>query len=353
MANVTCEKITQIRVVGYPMLSTWMFVIGVGGNVLALAILGVHRKKLRSKSSVFCILVTGLAVTDLLGTCFLSPLVFVSYAYNASIVGLVGNHSLCDFFGFTTTFSAVASMLILCAMAVERCMAISHPYFYSKHNSKGLAKAALASIYVLSCFFCCLPFFAFGEHKQYCPGTWCFIKMASTDRKVIAFSLCYATLMAFLILIILICNGSVIVSLCNMYKNQRSRRGSVISNRTRKNWIGQGDEEVDQLILLASMTTIFVICSLPITIRGFVSAIAPSTTDLEDLIAFRLSATNPIADPWIFIIFRKTVFRHLRSFLCCRFSTLTLKSKSYSDSCKLQSVPFKEPSLSNSHVIPS
>uniref|UniRef100_A0A8C4RCA5 Prostaglandin I2 receptor n=1 Tax=Erpetoichthys calabaricus TaxID=27687 RepID=A0A8C4RCA5_ERPCA len=283
--------------------TTWMFVIGVGGNVLALAILGVHRKKLRSKSSVFCILVTGLAVTDLLGTCFLSPLVFVSYAYNASIVGLVGNHSLCDFFGFTTTFSAVASMLILCAMAVERCMAISHPYFYSKHNSKGLAKAALASIYVLSCFFCCLPFFAFGEHKQYCPGTWCFIKMASTDRKVIAFSLCYATLMAFLILIILICNGSVIVSLCNMYKNQRSRRGSVISNRTRKNWIGQGDEEVDQLILLASMTTIFVICSLPITVGVLNKLKAPFVSEMQTFMWIAPLWHHSEEPPWHFYLY--------------------------------------------------
>ncbi|XP_069500689.1 prostacyclin receptor [Ambystoma mexicanum] len=314
-----CENITVINEDSNPVGSTLMFSLGVVGNVMALAILGFHQKEQRTKASAFCVLVTGLAMTDLLGTCFLSPIVFVSYARKASIVGLVGNTHLCEFFAFAMTFFGLASMLILFAMAVERCLAISHPYFYSQHNSRSIAKRSLPAIYISCLLFCSLPFMGFGEHKQYCPGTWCFIRMTSQDPRATAFSLIYATLMAFLILSIFLCNGSVIISLCQMYQSQKIRRGSVNSaHRRRKSWFDQGEDEVDHLILLALMTSIFVICSLPLTIRGYISAIAPSDSEKGDLTAFRFSATNPIVDPWIFIIFRKTVFRNIRLLLCCQ-----------------------------------
>uniref|UniRef100_A0A8C3RRZ8 Prostaglandin I2 receptor n=1 Tax=Chelydra serpentina TaxID=8475 RepID=A0A8C3RRZ8_CHESE len=262
---------------GSPVLSSLMFSAGVAGNVLALAILGVHRKERRTKSSAFCILVTGLAATDLLGTCFLSPVVFVSYARNASLLGLTeGGRGLCQLFAFAMTFFGLASMLILCAMAVERCLAISHPYFYSQRNGRGWAKLALPAVYAFSALFCCLPFLGVGQHKQYCPGTWCFVEMASAQPGAGAFSLTYATLMAFLILAIFLCNGSVIVSLCQMYRKQRARRGSLgPAQRRRKSWFSQGEEEVDHLVLLALMTIIFVICSLPLTVSAGSGDLSP------------------------------------------------------------------------------
>ncbi|XP_036392520.1 prostacyclin receptor [Megalops cyprinoides] len=339
MWNTTCENTTAIHSDGNPVVSTLMFIAGVAGNLTALAILGVHQKEQRTKSSVFCILVTGLAVTDLLGTCFLSPLVFVCYARRASLLGLVGNQRLCGLFAFAMTFFGLASMLILCAMAVERCLAISHPYFYAKYVRRSFAKVTLLLIYVFTCAFCSLPFFGVGRHKQYCPGTWCFIKMeaegegAEEERGVLAFSLSYASLMALLIAAVFVCNGSVIVSLCRMHRSHLSRRGSVLSTgRKRKMsaWFGQGEEEVDHLVLLASMTVIFVICSLPLTICGFVSAVTPYESDKQNLLAFRFSALNPIVDPWVFILFRKAVFRYLRSLFHCRLPRGALKSTTHS-----------------------
>ncbi|MBN3319117.1 PI2R protein, partial [Atractosteus spatula] len=432
LPNETCENTTRIHADGNPAVSTIMFLAGVGGNVMALAILGVHRKEQRSKSSVFCILVTGLAATDLLGTCVLSPIVFVSYARNASLLGLVGGPWLCDLFAFAMTFFGLASMLILFAMAVERCLAISHPYFYSKHVGRGIAKALLPAVYAGACLFCSLPFLGYGKHKQYCPGTWCFIEMEAGEGEggaVLAFSLSYAALMAFLVLAVFLCNGSVIVSLCRMYRAQRFRRGSVVSSgRKRKSWLGHGEEEVEHLVLLACMTLIFVICSLPLTsqalarlasgtlpagrlfhsaaqvltlprkqswvskgrnkfitflqsergvceapacplpggyiatsypslvlflsICGFVSAISPGGNDDDNLLAFRFSATNPIVDPWIFIIFRKSTFHKLRSLLCCRFSQSALKTSSFPEPSQGHGTPFEQQTYCSLPVTP-
>ncbi|XP_021321991.1 prostacyclin receptor [Danio rerio] len=338
LSNQSCENITSIEANGNPGTSTVMFIAGVVGNLIALAILGVHQKDRRTKSSVFCILVTGLALTDLLGTCLLSPPVFICYAYRTSLVGLTGDQRLCGLFAFAMTFFILASMLILCAMAVERCLAISHPYFYSKHVRRSFAKIVLLLIYLFTFVFCLMPFFGYGRHKQYCPGTWCFIKMEveegdDEERRSLAFSLSYAVLMALLIAIVFMCNGSVIVSLCRMHRSQLTRRGSVVSagrKRRLSTWFGQGEEEMDHLLLLASMTLIFVICSLPLTICGFENAISPVGNDQRNLTAFRFSAFNPILDPWIFIIFRKAVFHHIRALFRCCFPREAVKTTAQS-----------------------
>ncbi|KAK2847262.1 hypothetical protein Q5P01_010261 [Channa striata] len=346
--NTTCQDILAVNEDGKPVTSILMFLGGVVGNILALFILGVHQKEHRSRSSLFCILVTSLSLTDLLGTCLLSPPVFICYARNMSMTSL-GDKYLCNLFGFAMSFFGLAPMLILCAMAVERCLAISHPYFYSVHIRRSFAKFTLLFIYLFSLAFCLLPFAGYGKFKQYCPGTWCFIDMDPTgddqSNFVRAFSLSYSSIMALLIIVVFVCNGSVIVSLCKMHRSQIMRRGSVGSTGRRRRlslaWFAQGEEEMDHLVLLAFITIIFVVCSLPLTFAGFINAIYPFCGDTKKLHAFRLYALNPIADPWVFIICRKSVFRHLWSILNCRFSRGAVKTTAH---CAL-SLP-----LDNSHI---
>ncbi|XP_004644341.1 prostacyclin receptor [Octodon degus] len=312
----SCRNLTYVRDSVGPTTSTLMFVLGVVGNGLALGILGARRQ---SRPSAFAVLVTGLAVTDLLGTCFLSPAVFVAYARNSSLLGLArGGPALCDAFAFAMTFFGLASMLILFAMAVERCLALSYPYMYAQLDGPRCARLALPAIYAFCTLFCALPLLGLGQHQQYCPGSWCFIRLRSADPRGCAFSLSYASLVALLVSAIVLCNGSVIVSLCRMYRQQRRHQGlPVPSSRSR-------EEEVDHLILLVLMTVIMTVCSLPLTIRGFTQAIAPDSSEMGDLLAFRFNALNPILDPWVFILFRKTVFQRLRFWLClCPRSVLS------------------------------
>lgn len=264
-----------------PVTSIIMFLAGVVGNLLALFILGVHQKGHRSRSSVFCVLVTGLALTDLLGTSLLSPSVFICYAKNKTLTDL-GSETLCNLFGFAMSFFGLAPTLILCAMAVERCLAISHPYFYSVHIRRSFAKYTLFFIYLFSLGFCLLPFTGYGKFRAYYPGTWCFIDMDATgdmdantghhQSLVLAFSLSYSSLMAFVIFAVFVCNGSVIVSLCQMHRSQIMRRTSMGSVGRKKRlslaWFGRGEEEIDHLVLLALITLIFVVCSLPLTVSS-------------------------------------------------------------------------------------
>ncbi|XP_007507962.2 prostacyclin receptor [Monodelphis domestica] len=311
-----CENLTYVQGDGGPVTSSLMFLAGVVGNGLALGILAARRRALWARSSAFAVLVTGLAGTDLLGTCFLSPAVFVAYAQNSSLLGLTQGPGLCHCFAFAMTFFGLASTLILCAMAVERCLALSHPYRYAQLNGRRYAKLALPAIYTFCALFCSLPLLGLGRHQQYCPGSWCFIQMRSEEAAVRAFSLAYASLVALLVSAIILCNGSVTLSLCRMYREQRRRRGSLAPGRAGPG-PREGEDEVDHLILLALMTAVLTVCSLPLTIRGFKQAITPEEKDWEDLLAFRFSAFNPILDPWVFILFRKAVFRRLQHAFCC------------------------------------
>ncbi|KAF6288888.1 prostaglandin I2 receptor [Rhinolophus ferrumequinum] len=305
----SCRNLTYVRDSVGPATSTLMFVAGVVGNGLALGILGVRR---RSRPSAFAVLVTGLAATDLLGTCFLSPAVFVAYARNSSLLGLAwGRPVLCDAFAFAMTFFGLASTLILCAMAVERCLALSHPYLYAQLDGPRCARLALPAIYAFCTLFCSLPLLGLGQHQQYCPGSWCFIRMRSAQLGGCAFSLAYASLVALLVAAIVLCNGSVTLSLCRMYRQQRRHQGSLVPSPRK------GEDEVDHLILLALMTGIMAVCSLPLTIRGFTQAITPDSSEMGDLLAFRFNAFNPILDPWVFILFRKAVFQRLKLWFCC------------------------------------
>ncbi|EHB00856.1 Prostacyclin receptor [Heterocephalus glaber] len=300
----SCRNLTYVRGSVGPATSTLMFVAGVVGNGLALGILSARRQ---SRPSAFAVLVTGLAVTDLLGTCFLSPAVFVAYARNSSLLGLArGGPALCDAFAFAMTFFGLASTLILFAMAVERCLALSHPYLYAQLDGPRCARLALPAIYAFCMFFCSLPLMGLGQHQQYCPGSWCFIRLRSAEPSGCAFSLAYASLVALLVSAIILCNSSVTLSLCRMYRQQKRHQGLVVPSS------GSREDEVDHLILLALMTIIMTVCSLPLTIRGFTQAIAPDSSEMGDLLAFRFNAFNPILDPWVFILFRKAVFQRLR-----------------------------------------
>ncbi|XP_066874757.1 prostacyclin receptor [Kogia breviceps] len=305
----SCRNLTYVRDSVGPATSALMFVAGALGNGLALGILGARR---RSRPSAFAVLVTGLAATDLLGTCFLSPAVFAAYARNSSLLGLArGRPALCDAFAFAMTFFGLASTLILFAMAVERCLALSHPYLYAQLDGPRRARLALPAIYAFVTVFCSLPLLGLGQHQQYCPGSWCFIRMRSAELGGRAFSLAYASLVALLVAAIVLCNGSVTLSLCRMYRQQRRHHGSLAPGPR------AGEDEVDHLVLLALMTGIMAVCSLPLTIRGFTQAIAPDSNEMGDLLAFRFNAFNPILDPWVFILFRKAVLQRLKLWFCC------------------------------------
>ncbi|XP_075699558.1 prostaglandin E2 receptor EP2 subtype [Rhinoderma darwinii] len=318
--NVTnkCESMTHLGHNESPAISAVMFSAGVLGNLTALVLLERRRRGNRGKISLFFILVTGLVITDLLGTCMISPVVLASYTKRLTLTAL----NLCNYFAFTMTFFSLATMMVLFAMALERAMAIGHPYFYEKFIKKRCGIITFPVIYSFCIVFCLFPIMGFGEFIQYCPGTWCFINLRGQIKDGYisnVYSMLYATLLLILIIAVLSCNLIVIISLVKMHKRQKSRRmGSLKTNKGERISMS---EEIDHLILLSIMTITFIICSVPFTVRAYINrADSDKGDDKMDLLALRFLSVNSIIDPWIFTILRPSVLRLMRSVLCCRNS---------------------------------
>ncbi|KAG8004602.1 Prostaglandin E2 receptor EP2 subtype [Nibea albiflora] len=306
-----------------PVTSGIMFAAGVIGNVAALVILEVRRCRDarngdRRWRSLFHILITSLVVTDLAGTCLISPLVQVSYSRNDTLVGLSpAKQHVCKYFGVTMTFFSLATMSLLFTMALERCFAIGYPYLYNRYVTKKCAYITIPLVFVLCILFCFLPFVGFGTYVQYCPGTWCFIDMNPTETGDRAYANLYATVMLVLVMSTVVCNGFVVYQLFKMYqrrrRNGRSMMGTTRSSSDRKAL--SMAEEVEHLILLVFMTIIFIICTLPL-IRVYLNSLGAPESHRLDLIALRFISVNSIIDPWVFIILSPGVLHFFWASVC-------------------------------------
>ncbi|XP_026526791.1 prostaglandin D2 receptor [Notechis scutatus] len=331
-----CNRTLRLEAGQSVLPGSLLFAAGLLGNVLALGLLWQHHLKAklqrgqgRPRASAFYLLVSTLAATDLLGKCLLSPIVLAAYAQNRSLidlwppaatseVSLPGEEAirspgrLCQLFAFLMAFFGLASTMLLLAMALECWLSLGQPYFYEHHTSRRWGGLLTGAATVLCALFCALPLLGFGSNVQYCPGTWCFVRMAGDGR---LYSVLYATLLGLLVLAVGLCNLGSMRSLYRMARRQPPRRthpidpqGATAPSRTPSS--GR-TEELGQLVLLALMTALFTVCSLPLIIRAYIGAFAPDENEAADLTALRFFSVNSIVDPWVFIIFRTSIFRSL------------------------------------------
>uniref|UniRef100_A0A3B4BWQ9 Prostaglandin E receptor 4 (subtype EP4) c n=1 Tax=Pygocentrus nattereri TaxID=42514 RepID=A0A3B4BWQ9_PYGNA len=285
-----------------------MFAVGVLGNVVAAAVLCASRRE--QKETAFYTLVCGMAVTDLLGTCFTSPVVIATYVAGR----WPGGARLCHFFSFSMLFFGSAGMSILCAMAVERYVAIDHAYFYSKRVDRRTARAALLAVYAANAALCALPSLGFGRHARHVPGTWCFLDWRATDAPGAAYSYLYGGVMLALIAVTVACNCAACRSLVRM--SRETRAGGTGRRALAGLPAVTSAAEIQMFWMLIIMTVVFLICSIPLVVRIFVNQIygpaeiaAGRKPDYRsDLLAIRFASFNPILDPWVYILCRKSLF---------------------------------------------
>lgn len=265
-----CSSSRTIQGNYYGLPSALQFVIGLLGNVIALTILWKNRLNIKkNKKGVFYLLVTGLTIVNFTGKVMVCPVVLGAYAKNQTLVQLAGSHTLCQYFAFCMTFFGLAPTLILLAMAVDCWLALARPFMYHKRitNKVGFLVPLMSCIFSLG--FCSLPLFGIGNFVQYCPGTWCFIQMTvkGTEPNYLAYSVLYGTVMGLLVLAIVIFNVDIMRRLYKMHRRQTIRNaiGTKVGQKP-VNVKQSGMEELDHLLLLAVMTVLFVVCSLPLTV---------------------------------------------------------------------------------------
>ncbi|XP_012505410.1 PREDICTED: prostaglandin E2 receptor EP4 subtype [Propithecus coquereli] len=324
-----------------------MFIFGVVGNLVAIVVLCKSRKE--QKETTFYTLVCGLAVTDLLGTLLVSPVTIATYMKGQ----WPGGQALCEYSTFILLFFGLSGLSIICAMSIERYLAINHAYFYSHYVDKRLAGLTLFAVYASNVLFCALPNMGLGSSRLQYPDTWCFIDWTTNVTAHAAFSYMYAGFSSFLILATVLCNVLVCGALLRMHRQFMRRtslgteqhhsaaaavasvacRGNPASSpvlprlsdfRRRRSFRRIAGAEIQMVILLIATSLVVLICSIPLVVRVFVNQLYQPSLEQEisknpDLQAIRIASVNPILDPWIYILLRKTVLSKAIEKIKCLF----------------------------------
>lgn len=253
-----------------PTIPSVMFIFGVVGNVIAIVVLCKSRKE--QKETTFYTLVCGLAITDLLGTLLASPVTIAIYVKGS----WPGEDPLCQYFGFTMLFFSLAGLSIICAMSVERYIAINHAYFYNDYVDQKLAGLTLLAIYISNALFCALPIMGFGQVKKQYPQTWCFLEWRSNKTSDAAYTYMYAGFSSLLILVTVICNVLVCVALIRMHRRfvRRMSLGtdlgrSVEPARRGRSFGRLAGAEIQMVILLIGTSVVVLVCSIPLVVSSF------------------------------------------------------------------------------------
>ncbi|XP_028827350.1 prostaglandin E receptor 4 (subtype EP4) b [Denticeps clupeoides] len=306
-----------------PTIPVIMFIFGVVGNVIAIVVLRKSQKE--KKETTFYTLVCGLAVTDLLGTLLASPVTIATYVKGR----WPGGDALCQYSGFILLFFSLAGLGIICAMSVERYLAINHAYLYSHYIDQRLAGLALLAIYASNMLFCALPAMGVGQVKTQYPESWCFIDWRTDDAKHASFSYMYAGFSSLLIFATVVCNVLVCGALIMMHRRFVRRtslgteQGRAADVRRRRSFRRLAGAEIQMVILLIATSVVILICSIPLVVRVFVNQLyrAPveKNNNNPDLQAIRIASVNPILDPWIYILLRKTILQKVLEKIKCLF----------------------------------
>ncbi|OCT98768.1 prostaglandin E2 receptor EP4 subtype [Xenopus laevis] len=327
-------NVVSPRVGSPPTIPAVMFVFGVVGNLIAIIVLCKSRKE--QKESTFYTLVCGLALTDLLGTCLVSPVTIATYMRGQ----WPGGEALCEYSSFILLFFGLSGLSIICAMSIERYLAINHAYFYNHYVDKKLAGLTLFAIYVSNVLFCALPGMGLGKSTLQYPRTWCFIDWRTNVSRHAAFSYMYAGFSSFLILATVLCNVLVCVALIRMHRQFVRRTSLGTDNRMsdfkrRRSFGRMAGAEIQMVIVLIGTSVVVVICSTPLVVRIFINQLyqpevvenIPKNPDLQ---AIRIASVNPILDPWIYILLRKTVLSKLIEKIKCLFCRIGVSRRPHS-----------------------
>ncbi|XP_067679663.1 prostaglandin E2 receptor EP4 subtype-like [Haliotis asinina] len=301
-SSPSTRQIQPLLVVAVPAV---MFASGVFGNVLALIVL--YRSRHNHKRTVFYRLVGGLACTDLFGTAAVSPVTIMVYNNGRK---WLGGQPLCNYFSFMMIFAGMATVLIVGVMAVERYVAIIHPYQYEAKFSSGKVIFILAGVWLFAFVVSCLPLMGLGTNVLQFPGTWCFFDWTGDKVTDKLFTYFYASVGLVVILMTALCNAAVMCVLAQM------RRKLNMSHKYSQS--GQLDNEAQMMVLLAGIILVFATCYAPLMVRVIINQTGKFPVNhAMDLWVIRLACLNQILDPWVYILFRKEFFTRIWRLVYC------------------------------------
>ncbi|XP_050402899.1 prostaglandin E2 receptor EP4 subtype isoform X3 [Patella vulgata] len=282
------------------MLST-----GVLGNILALLVLYTSKREM--KKTIFFPLLLGLAWTDLIGQLCTGPIAILTYANNLK---WVGGDELCTYHGFVMVWFGLLTPLIACSMSLERFVALRFSYFYARVATRRMAQYCIVACWIITMFICSFPLMGFGSYEHQFPGSWCFLNFHRESNLDTAYASIFAILNILFIVIMVVCNVTVVVTLIIMRRSRKIINSPSVERRysVKPKSILQMEIETQMAWFLCAITIVFTTCWLPLNVHIIINQVTGKTDRAKDLISVRLASINQILDPWLYILLRKAMF---------------------------------------------
>lgn len=281
LANIT-NGTTKIFIKPSPVPSAITFTLGVVGNLIAIFVLFKTSK--RHKWNVFYRFVTALAITDLFGIITTSPVAFAVYNNNLQ---WVGGEPLCHYLSFMLIFAGLATVLFVGAMALDRYLAILHPFKYNISARYTIVNVVMFGILIFSAFVACLPLFGVGQNVKQFPATWCFFNFFGNRIEDEIYAYFYTAVGLGTILMTAILNICVIAGLISGKRSQ-VRRGSMTNRKARAR------TDIYIAVFLVAIFVVFAVCWAPflVSILSLVVCIKYIMYHLSLYIDFNIILTN-------------------------------------------------------------
>ena len=241
-----------------PTIPAIMFSSGVFGNSLALIVLFVSSKS--RKRSIFYRLVGFLSFMDLIGTLALSPVTLLQYSRSDR---WYGGQPLCDYFSFMMIFFGFSTMFIVAVMALDRYVALIHPYVYASKFSWTRIKIITGSLLLFTAIFASLPVLGVGTNVVHDPNTWCFFKCNGSNIPDAIFSYSYAGVGFIMLVFLAYTNISVIIALTKMHMVAHIRKAPCESINA-----CISSEEIQMIMFLVGVVLVFVGCWAPLMVSS-------------------------------------------------------------------------------------
>lgn len=298
-------------------MSCFTMTFGAISNFTALGILAKSRVQFcRQSKASFLLLTVALLLADL--GAHVIPGAFAMYLHmnHSNEMQIVKPDSaFCQIFGASMVFFGLCPLLLGCAMAIERWIAITWPFFHTAMITVSHVRIVVLFLLSLALILAVLPFFSVGTYTTQYPGTWCFLPIhAPQSTADTSLALAFSCLGFAALIVSLLCNIlSGVTLLLSRIKSQKVNTKSAAFFTHRSSSASSSSLfyslDVEVMAQLAMVTVVSCVCWSPF----LVSRLPPFSQPYQ---MCRICFLNNICLCWSSFLINHMYVSHV---LSCRY----------------------------------
>lgn len=262
-------------------ISCFTMTFGAISNLTALGILAKSHVRFRRQSKApFLLLTVALLLADLGG--HVIPGAFALYVHmdqRYKMQAGMPTEAFCQIFGASMVFFGLCPLLLGCAMAMERCVAITQPFFHAAVISVAHVRRVVFFLSTLALVLAVLPLFAVGTYTIQFPGTWCFLPIHDPwSTADINLTLAFSCLGLTALTLSLLCN--ILCGLALLQARMKSHRvNTQTADRSTRRASSASSSlfcslDVEMIVQLVLITVVSCVCWSPFLVSATLSSLS-------------------------------------------------------------------------------